>query len=54
MKKKLFAIIALLVILTGVVAGTVAYFTGSATAHNVITSGHIDIDLVETMLDEKG
>ena len=36
MKKKLFAIIALLVILTGIVAGTVAYFTGSATAHNVI------------------
>ena len=51
MKKKMFALIAVLMILTGVVAGTVAYFTRSTETHNVITSGHIDIDLVETMLD---
>lgn len=51
MKKKMFALIALLVVLTGVAAGTVAYFTASKLTHNVITTGHIDIDLVETKLE---
>ena len=51
MKKKTFALIALLVILTGVVAGTVAYNVIPKQVHNVITSGHIDIDLVETKLE---
>lgn len=51
MKKKLFAIAALLIVLTGVVSGTVAYFTASRVTHNVITSGNIDIELVETTLE---
>ena len=52
MKKKLFAMAALVLLLTGVVAGTVAYFTRSMQTHNVITTGNIEIDLVETMLDK--
>ena len=51
MKKKLFAMAALVLLLTGVVAGTVAYFTRSMQTHNVITTGNIEIDLVETMLE---
>ena len=49
MKKKLFALATLVVILAALGTGTLAYFTSNATAHNVITSGEIDIDLVETM-----
>lgn len=47
MKKKMFALIAVLVLLTVAVAGTVAYFTASKQTHNVITSGYVDIELVE-------
>lgn len=51
MKKKLlvFALLALLV--AGTAAGTLAYFTASTVTHNVITTGNIDIELVETMKD---
>lgn len=51
MKKKLFASALLIVILCACVQGTVAYFSGNAVAHNVITSGAIDIELVETKKD---
>ena len=37
-----------------VAGGTLAYFSAEETAHNVITTGGVDIELVETMLDESG
>ena len=49
MKKKLFVLAAVMIILAVLGTGTLAYFTTSTVAHNVITSGEIDIDLVETM-----
>ena len=52
MKKKLFAMAALVLLLAGAVAGTVAYFTANKQTHNVITTGNIEIDLVETMLED--
>lgn len=49
MKKKLFGILVAVLIMCMAVQGTVAYFTANTTAHNVITTGEIDIALVETM-----
>ncbi len=47
MKRKIF-IVALIVICLSLTAyGTMAYFTAGETAHNVITSGQISIDLQE-------
>ena len=47
MKRKLL-ILSLLVILAALTAaGTLAYYTDSARTHNVITSGNVDIDLLE-------
>lgn len=48
MKKKLYVLAVLGIILAGAISGTLAYYTAKATAHNVITSGAIDIELVET------
>ena len=46
--KKKFLMCALLVLCLGfAVNGSLAYFTGQEIAHNVITSGNIDIELVE-------
>lgn len=53
MKKKMFALIAVLVLLTTVVAGTAAYVTKSEQTHNVITSGYVDIDLREFRLESE-
>lgn len=47
MKKKLFVMAVLVIILAGMASGTLAYFTAKNVAHNVITSGEIDIELVE-------
>ena len=47
MKRKLLLFSAILICLAISVSGTVAYFTAEKTAHNVITSGYIDIELVE-------
>ena len=51
MKKKIFSV-ALVACCTVVMAfgGTMAYFTADDVAHNVITSGKIDIDLVEKVV----
>lgn len=49
MKKKLFALSALIAALAIIGTGTLAYFTTKAVAHNVITTGEIDIALKETM-----
>ena len=48
MKKKLFVLAVLAIILAGMATGTLAYYTAKTVAHNVITSGEIDIALVET------
>lgn len=54
MRKKLL-LVALLVILSSIITtGTWAYFTASKTTVNVITMGNIDIDIVETMVDDEG
>ena len=54
MKKKMFVLAALAIILATLAGGTLAYFTVSETAHNVITTGGVDIELVEKTLDENG
>lgn len=47
MKKKLLVLGAMVCLIAILAAGTLAYFTTSATVHNVITSGEIDISIVE-------
>ena len=54
MKKKIL-LLATLAIFTSVIAtGTLAYYSAKDQAHNVITSGNVDIKLVETREDENG
>lgn len=53
MKRKLFIISLLVVCLAIMTTGTLAYFTAKETAHNVITSGGVDIVLTETA-DKEG
>lgn len=52
MKKKLLVLALVLLTATAAVGGTLAYFTGEETARNVITTGAIDITVVETTLEE--
>lgn len=52
MKKKILFVAAVLVCIAIAAAGTLAYFTSSTTAHNVITSGKIDIELVEKTIED--
>ena len=47
MKLKALVLALLLAALGTVSAGTLAYFTAEEAAHNVITSGGVDIDLIE-------
>lgn len=47
MKRKLFGIAVVAGVLSMLAYGTLAYFTTQETAHNVITSGGISIDLLE-------
>ena len=47
-KRKLFSLAVIAMCLSIVGTGTLAYFTDSTTAHNVITTGNIDIELIET------
>lgn len=54
MKKKLFVLASLIICLTTIATGTLAYFTAEDQAHNVITSGKVDIDLIETTINEDG
>ena len=54
MKRKL-SLLAILAICAAVVAtGTLAYFTAEDTAHNVITTGSVGIELVEKTKDDTG
>lgn len=47
MKNKLFVIAIVALVLATLAAGSLAYFTDEATAHNVITTGDVDIELLE-------
>ncbi|MGN0664611.1 MAG: SipW-dependent-type signal peptide-containing protein [Negativibacillus sp.] len=47
MKKKIAAVAVILSLVSIAAMGTMAYFTDSAVAHNVITSGNIDIEVKE-------
>ena len=47
MKKKLFTIALIMIFASVAVSGTLAYFTAEDTAHNVITSGAVAIDIEE-------
>lgn len=52
MKKRKLLLIAVMILVLAVAAGgSVAFFTAEDTAHNVITTGSVDISVVETMLD---
>ena len=51
MKKKILLVAAACVCVAITASGTMAYFTSEDTAHNVITSGSVNIAVVETMLD---
>ena len=54
MKKRIFTIALIVICLAVFATGTLAYFTSEATAHNVITSGFVDIELVEKHIDGSG
>lgn len=54
MKRRVLAFCVLMVGLSLLVNGTLAYFTKTDTATNVITTGNVDIEIVETMLDSSG
>ena len=50
-KKKVLAIALIVMMIAVASAGSFAYFTAEETAHNVITTGGIDIELVESKMD---
>ena len=47
MKRKLLIVSVLAIFVAVTAAGTLAYFTDTGTAHNVITTGNVDIELNE-------
>lgn len=53
-KRKLFSIAVITICLSIAGTGTLAYFTDSTTAHNVITTGGVDIEIVETRIGANG
>ena len=54
MKRKLLLAAAVILCLTAAATGTLAYFTAENTAHNVITTGGVNIKLVEKTRTEGG
>ena len=54
MKKKLLLVAAATICLAAGASGTLAYFTSENTAHNVITSGGVKIEVVEKTQDKNG
>lgn len=54
MKKKILILSAFVICLSILAAGTLAYYTSQETAHNVITSGGVTIELVEKTVSENG
>lgn len=54
MKKKLTVLAIIAICLATLASGTLAYFSTEGTARNVITSGYVEIDLVEKHIDDSG
>ena len=54
MRKKLLGVSLIIILLSLAAYGTWAYFTAEARTTNVITTGTIDISLIETTIDEEG
>ena len=54
MKKKLLALSVLMICLSLISLGTLAYFNAEDTAHNVISSGSVKIELVEKTKGDDG
>lgn len=54
MKRKVLLVAAMVLCLALVSAGTLAYYTDRETAHNVITSGAVDISIVEKTRNSQG
>jgi len=54
MKKKILLAAILVICLSILATGTLAYFTADGTARNVITSGFVDIELIEKHIGEDG
>ena len=54
MKKKLLVLATLAICAAIVATGTLAYFNAETQAHNVITTGRVDIELVEKTKDDSG
>ena len=54
MKKRLLVIAAIVICVSLLAAGTLAYFTDEAIVHNVITSSGVGIEIEEWMEDENG
>ena len=54
MKKKTMLIAALVICLAIAATGTLAYYTAEGKAHNVITSGGVNIEVVEKTTGEDG
>ena len=54
MKRKVLIGAVLAIALSLVAGGTLAYFTAESEAHNVITSGKVDITIVETQMSDEG
>lgn len=48
MKKKLIVLALVAICIAILAGGTLAYFTGETTAHNVITTGGVEVELIET------
>ncbi len=53
MKRKILLAAVAVICLSLLGVGTLAYFTSDGTAHNVITTGGVDIELIETTDDGK-
>ena len=53
MKRRLLLAAVIAICLSMAAYGTLAFFTAEDTAHNVITSGGVDIDLLEWADEEK-
>lgn len=54
MKKKIFALAVIVIYLCIAAFGTAAFYTVDGTAHNIITSGGVDIALEEWHMTEEG
>lgn len=54
MKRKIFILSIAAILLAASITGTLAYYTATDTARNVITTGNLKIELVETAVPEDG